>query len=506
MFNFFKFLNDNENKIAIIVFIMSGFYILPFINANLFYVDDLSRATTGYVGWGILGRPLSDSVMLFMSFSDFRLTDVSPLPIIISALVLSMTIIYCAKTQTGELTLASAALFSPILLNPFFLQNLSYRYDNLPMSLGVALSALAFVMCRANSKRYLVASFAMLVSSLCLYQTSINVFIGMIALGIVMDYTYHEPIKAIKNFIVKSLIFISSYAFYVVIVSPVYLKTNRSETISFNEEGFNVVRSNLHSCKEVFKLLITNETIKYITPIIVISLISLLFLILRRTHHKNKLVTFASVILLISSPVIAVASITGPLFLLKNFGFVPRVMTGFAGTVVYFLFLFYVALKYLKNTKNILGALKIYMTVPVLFSFSLCYTYVNAARGQLEMETSVIESAFNQMINNKEIMNSKVMALGETSTSDLFKVSAFKFPLINSLYKKSYDWTIFMKLESLGMDNMYFTFKRDESQKMRLLACQDNEGYVLDNPIYSVKKHSGDYILWFKNNKTPMCR
>lgn len=497
---------DKDEKIVVLaVTLLSFLYILPFIIANIYYVDDLSRATTGYVGWGILGRPLSDGIMLTMSFSDFRLTDVSPLPIILSALLLSLTICFCGKQIDGKLSYAKAFIFSPLLINPYFLQNLSYKYDNLPMSVSVALVALSYIFGGLEKTRWFFASVSLLILSLCAYQTSANIFIGLIAAGIILDCYYGK--NTIINATKRSASFLLAYIIYTFIVAPRYLKTNRGEIVGINSDGIKTISENLLSAEKLIEKLCTSEVVKYLSPLILIAALAVAFLIIYASKIKHRPIMLLTGFALVCSPVIALIAISGPLFLLKGFGFVPRVMTGFSGTLIFLFSASYIGLDFVCRKQNKLSFLKIYLLAPIIFSFSLCYSYMNAAKAQNDYEKSIIQSVFSFVtanIQNDE--NLPVYILGEPRYSEIFKTNAFKFPIIFDLYKRMYDWTSFMNLNMLGIDNLKFSFDRTATEKMIDEYCKRDINYILNNKIYSISKDNVKYVIWLNSENNRVCK
>lgn len=502
---YLKSLGGDEKKVAIAVLMLSFLYVLPFIMADLYYVDDLSRATTGYVGWGILGRPLSDSIMLTLSFSDFRLADVSPLPLILSAITLSFAICYCAKHETGKLTTSSCFLFSPLIINPFFLQNLSYKFDNLPMSVAVGLVAIAHIWSARSYIKWMIGSIGLFILSLCAYQTAANAFIGLISAGILLDAYYKKPV--ILNFIKRCFVFLASYAIYTFAVAPFYLETNRSQTISFNAEGITIAVNNINSAILQVHSILTPEVIKYLSPLIVICLMSLCFLCFAKAKAGFSLNNLMCLLLIVASPIIASLSIIGPLFILKGFGYIPRVMTGFTGAMVFIFSSFFIATESINKLNNKLGYIKLYMVVPLLFSFSLCYAYINAAKAQNNHDAQVIQSVFTSALNVVDFKNGMpVYILGETKFDDILKTNAFKFPIIASLYKRMYDWTAYMNLKSLGMPNMEFDFNREHSNKLVSDMCSSKPEYLLDNDVYSIAFDGAKYVIWLKSETGRMCK
>ncbi|ANN76852.1 glucosyltransferase domain-containing protein [Bordetella flabilis] len=152
-----------------------GLAIWPILHADRFYIDDLGRAYAGYLGWSSDGRPLANVVMELFNLGT-PLTDLSPLPQVAALLLFAMLAVQVARRFGIGGTWRAPLIVAPLVAQPFFLENLSYKFDSLTMSLAVTLAALAVVGPVARGWRG-VAGMACILASLCLYQPALNVFL-----------------------------------------------------------------------------------------------------------------------------------------------------------------------------------------------------------------------------------------------------------------------------------------------------------------------------------------
>jgi hypothetical protein len=152
-----------------------GLAIWPILHADRFYIDDLGRAYAGYLGWSSDGRPLANVVMELFNLGT-PLTDLSPLPQLAALLLFSMLAVKVARRFAIEGTWRAPLIVAPLVAQPFFLENLSYKFDSLTMSLAVTLAALAVAGPAAWAWRGL-PGMACILASLCLYQPALNVFL-----------------------------------------------------------------------------------------------------------------------------------------------------------------------------------------------------------------------------------------------------------------------------------------------------------------------------------------
>ncbi|HTK00631.1 MAG TPA: glucosyltransferase domain-containing protein, partial [Bordetella sp.] len=131
-----------RRHVFIAALLLYALVIWPIIHADRFYIDDLGRARSGYLGWTSDGRPLSNLVVETLNLGA-PISDLSPLPQLLALLLLA----YLAVTLARKFEIPGAwrapLILAPLAANPFFLENLSYKFDVLPMTLATALSCMA---------------------------------------------------------------------------------------------------------------------------------------------------------------------------------------------------------------------------------------------------------------------------------------------------------------------------------------------------------------------------
>lgn len=157
-------------------------FTLPIILANTFYVDDWHRSVHAYSAWTMNGRPVAEAIMRLLTFTVMspsgapEVIDIAPLPLIISIPILAATCFIVHKAS-GESSALSVAASSMVVCHPFFIQNLSYNFDVLTMSLALLLSAYAATLKTNSATLTLAAKIALLAIAYNTYQSTISVFI-----------------------------------------------------------------------------------------------------------------------------------------------------------------------------------------------------------------------------------------------------------------------------------------------------------------------------------------
>lgn len=116
-------------------------YVLPIILANNYYTDDMARITHGG-GWHHDGRFIATHLARIFSFSS-KITALYPYSLIVASgvVILSGMIVTYVLDLDSKWTLAP--LF--ILISPFLLENLAYRFDALYMCLSILLAVIPFL-------------------------------------------------------------------------------------------------------------------------------------------------------------------------------------------------------------------------------------------------------------------------------------------------------------------------------------------------------------------------
>ena len=201
-------LNKVEKKAFICVFLISIISLLSLIQANVLYLDDFKRVFSGQTFWENDGRPLSSLASVALQLGK-PLTDISPLPQIISLAFYSLSSIYLGKifkvNNLVFLTLGGLVF----VLNPFNLPIFSYVFDSLTMGLAVFSSTAGFFMASiaiekplSNRQKFFVFTLILffLISSLSLYQAATSIYIAALCfyslLKLIVDKTIRESIKA----------------------------------------------------------------------------------------------------------------------------------------------------------------------------------------------------------------------------------------------------------------------------------------------------------------------
>jgi len=290
-------------------------YVYPIIHANFYFQDDLLRALFGYTGWEHAGRPLASIVQLLLSSAKpYMLIDVAPLSQILAAILLALSAFqfneYLKREYHKGIIFASAL----IIVNPFFLNNLSYRYDSFSMALGLFLAVQAFCLPLKN-KLGSKSSIALLIASLSLYQCDINIFIALVAIEILIFGSQCDLQRVFNRLYTRFGQYCLAYVSYFFTVGQVFIDekgSNRSSLVEFGFDGLVAIFTNIGTFVQFCA--------SFFTPVNALALsILVLFVlwdfdqVLKRSEHKK-----AEIVVLVLAMSVYFLSLFGPLVLLLD--------------------------------------------------------------------------------------------------------------------------------------------------------------------------------------------
>lgn len=421
-------------------FIFCILFVMPIIIANVYYIDDLGRATIGYTRWGIDGRPLSDLLMTIINLNP-HITDISPFPLIISCLILSVSFYHYRMRFLGK---GDYSFIIPLtfLCSPYFAEVLSYKFDVLPIVSAIGIAFL-FINSRITS---LYKRFAFSVLCVVAIQSFYQVVINVLVILCIIEFFYYisnntDPKEILKILIERVASVVLGIAIYLKVVMP--LSFNGIHSSSHPEIGYsNLYSFFIRNINQYYGFISKTITHGYGTQIILlifaISVISTATLLCSyNKKHKNALSLFLFVIGILSVPIAFLSSLGGLLFLQTPIIEFTRVYVG-----VNSLFLFVSTVAYYAFKRYRVNIIPFACVVPLLYATSFMYSYGNAIKEQNEYNKIII----NQMItdtSSKEQNTIFIVFNGKSPLSPVVVNSIKNYPAIKYLvvdYLSNWRW------------------------------------------------------------------
>ncbi|WP_426816869.1 glucosyltransferase domain-containing protein [Winslowiella sp. 2C04] len=454
-----------DKKEIIIYFSLAMLFFMPLLMAGVYYRDDLDRATTGIFGWGVLGRPLADLILAFMASSSHRAVDIFPYSIIYSSICIALACImlgiYLARNNVKHYLLISAML----IFNPFFLQNIAYRFDSLGMSAALSLAVFAFAYTEKGKIKSFFIPVAALVASLSTYQTCSNIFIALVALEVLILSKNSTFKKIACNLSFRSLQYVASYIAYMTIVAPFFGGSNaRAELISVHD--FPLLFANLSKMNSFIMSYFEGVTLwYYLLP----ALIAIVGFIVAGKRNNSIAV---SVISLFLSAFIFYVSLLGPAILLKLPPISPRSFVGFGISGVILAFMI----------SSSFAKAKWIISLPVIASLSFSAQIGNAMNLQREYEKNVLSSISNDLLNRTEIKS--VRFVGTINYSPMTYSIVKNRKIFDPFISRASEWLAAFQLNEMGIRNVDLGYGKDRENRKALEGMKENR--VTENSNYSV--------------------
>lgn len=476
---FIKSLNEEiKTSSAIAVLFFAGcLFTLPILLANVYYIDDLMRSTSGILGWIFLGRPLTDLTFQIVSSSN-QAIDIFPLGLIISVLFLTLASMILLITTGIKKKLFTILLFSMIWMNPMMLQNLSYRFDSLSMSLSILSCALAAYFIYNKSFLYTTLSCLFIVCSLSLYQPSVFSFLSCcILISTCKIVNYETNIKDTFIIALKTTIsFLAGYYVYSNCLLPYILFSNSRSELIFDSTY--PIAHIIGYLKEISIQLFSIYNSGYEPYLIILSIVILVGLITTITsgviNKKSKASILLIIIALFLSPALCFILTFMPTAILKEQITSPRVFMSF-GFILSSFFLF-------TSRSNLASAVAfIVYAIPTL---SLSFAYGNALKQQSDYDNF---TAWEIISNSKE-NNETIVFYGENNKPMIVQQIIKEKPFLKYLVSPSYDWTMTMRLQNNNFNNVSFSF--DRKLKIRLAETACIEKITPKDIIGNIKSYS----------------
>ena len=410
--------------------------LFPILRANRYYNDDLKRALIGRTGWDSTGRPLTTLLMKLLQCYDHALVDISPLTQFGAIAVLAwIGVLIARRYAIGSPWMAALVAF-PLGAQPFFLENLSYKFDALSMSLAVFLALLPIIALRDDRRGWWLGIVA-LFASLNFYQAAINAYLIFILMDLVLAQLHDKPPRELmRHFLsraVQATVAMLIYQLLIGIHVNGWVK-QKSEKIH-SVAQVSLVKTNVVDFYSFIGHSFNEQWWRYFAPVLILIA---LFPIAVGIHYAIKVrrtqPAWVSAILFAVSfllPVAALACVLGPMLLLVKPPIVPRVLVGVGALLAAGLIVMQAALRQWRRpdiwTLSVAGVLAIGMC-------SFASAYGNALSEQRNYEDRIAARLADDFAEFQVRYASNLLLLdGSAGYSPITAHVIEQFPLMRDL-------------------------------------------------------------------------
>lgn len=480
------FLKIKDRRFFYTSLILSFFYIIPIIISNKYQVDDIGRSLDGYTGWAKNGRPLADIISTAFNFGS-PLTDSSPFGLLLGALVLCyMTCLYISNNITSVDSKFSFLVVLMLIANPFYIENLSFKFDVFTMCLSIGLILFAFSLPRKPV--YYVLGLVFTLLSLMLYQASIGLYAILTVFSILFPLSHKQNFKDISIIISIRLAILMVAYIIVHAITYKYVETHEyskihSELIPIGIDGLSTLFRNSIKSLELIYL--------YLQPVpqFILWIYGLLFSTLFIKHALNitnstdKCIVRALWILFyISLPVAVFVFSFIHIALLKLPVWNVRVFASFGGVLLLLGIITFQVIK--------CNIVRVIILSPIIYlSFLHVYAYGNAASAQDKADT-VLMSSISYDIKHITSKKTEISFYGWVPRSRPLETTIARLPLVKQLvpmFLSTNNFWSATKLRHYGI-NLRFKSINDNDMKFMchsapLISSDDYRIFKIDDRV-----------------------
>lgn len=479
---FHIFLNDFKIffKYMMFTFLFYFIGIFAILRANVLYVDDMGRTLENYFGWTSVGRPLAD---ILSEFCFFFPTDISPVTQLLGILILAYSSVIVVSIFSCRITYSRLFASTLIGLSPYYLENLSYKYDSLYMSLAICLALLPLYINRKKigDIHKIVFSSLCLTGTLCLYQSALGVYTA----GILLYFLYVinmskksviNILKRCKNYLMPLFISLILYKIILLSINLSQYAKDLSETVSIFQMP-HVIANNIANYIRILFHDWQNKIGILACCIILLFLINMLILMVTKKTNKTKL--FVSIISVFFLLVISY----GPSIVLQTISWNPRTFIGI-GVVMACLMVINSNFKATKFVNTIVSALLVFYII----SFSS--SYGNLLYLQKKQEDTILNFVLYDLKSlSKPKTTVPLYIRGRLPYTPYLNNISVKYPLMQRLipiHMQNSWWWGFVQLRSYGVhvENTYTSNIKHHLNK-------------IENPYYILSHDEKSIILEF---------
>lgn len=429
------------------IVIATALFILPIMLSGILYQDDILRSANGEPYWGVLGRPLSDVVVMALGFGNGYVIDAFPFSLVVAGALLGASSLILYSRFALQRGISSGIVFSLFSLSPFILQNLSYRFDCFPMMLGVFLAALPYSVAVSSLRPWVrvATGTVCLVMALSLYQATINVFLSLCAIEIIyLLYTNRSGTNALRVSIERALSAALSMLVYMKGITPFYLSKNvHSDLVTKAENPAESLMYNIDRFWNIANSLMNHSLFMAWILALIVAIAGLIFLAIKIIKSEESPFSKFVAFLVITIGIIVTAfSVTGPFVFIDKTVVAPRVMMGLPGLML--------LVGYLASTIGNRKASAFVCIIPVVFSLSYASAYGNASKSQRSLEDKVFYEISSSIPRNLE--GKKIYISGQIATSPATNMEFKRFPSLKWMVMPLYSWSGMVMLKQYGIE------------------------------------------------------
>ena len=377
-----------KRKSFIFVFMSFIFFSLPIFLANVYYMDDNARALYGYT-WSRSGRIFSTLIMNVLDLRLKNIIDCAPLGQILGLGVLACAAVLFTQRVTRHSApdwISLSICGVPLAVQPFFLENLSYKFDALPMLMAQACAIFACVLPPYWSfRRTMGVCVALVFSIMAFYQPGLNTFMGLSLIVFLADCQHENSSRAWRSLAIKIAAFAAAGVFYKAVIVHYFVhgdfESSHAAAAGLHDLSIMQLQKNASEVLGLLNALLSGGIKPIFLTIYAVSTVFAFFLGVQFIR-KNSKQDVASGLLMFVIPFAVLFLLSGIMFLLKNPYNVPRTLVSFSTCVIFANFFF---------LQPFAKKIRWVALLPIFYFFVIAFSYGNVLKEHVRFETYHIE-------------------------------------------------------------------------------------------------------------------
>ena len=371
------------------------------------------------------------------------------------------------------------------IVNPFFIQNLLYRFDSLGMTLAIFSCAIAFYMRWSVVGLYLKVFF--LIICLNFYQPFANLFLGLVGIELALlcslryqrGYTFSILIKSLIVFTAANLVYFLQFKIITYLLSYLesFTPTARDSFLAFELASIlEIFRNFAGAFKVLFEF--WSDYALYILIPIPFLFVSVTNLLIKRDFPTLIGLVIASVFIFVSG--------VGPMAMLDKQVLSPRVLSYFPAVMMMLLFVLMV------NKKNYVWVI----VFPIFACFVFSYRVGNIHHLQREYETPIMMNLTQDLATLKKV--TQIYSVGSVNAAPFSKHIIEATPFRGFLNREA--WMTVGYIRMFGETRLEFLW-RSAHERMEedfwLVNHPKQSASLYAEPFYKIYvKDSKAWIVW----------
>jgi hypothetical protein len=427
---------EQLSRTAIWLACLYALILVPILRADRLYNDDLKRALFGRTGWDSNGRPLTTLLMKVLQCYDHALVDISPFTQLVAGALLVWTGLLVARRFCRASPFLAGLIVFPLGAQPFFLENLSYKFDALSMALALLTALLPFALPGYNRRRWWWGVLS-LFACLNFYQPALNAFLVFLLLEAAIGAVDVQPIDAIVKPIRFRLgqLFASGLTYELPVGIHVNGWVKRKSAPIHTPSQLPLLGETFFRFLRYIGNSFNHQWWAYFGPLLFILGLVSSYVVIRyalrlRDTHPAWLIA-ATVAIGCVLPVVALVAALGPLLLLADPPIAPRVLIGIGPLLCAALILFDTAIRSSRLSSHwaLVAGVMLAAGCSILAS-----VYGNATTQQKAFEENIARTLANDVANvSAQHRLQGILLDGSAGYARLTAHAAEQFPIIRSL-------------------------------------------------------------------------